>query len=198
MLIKEIIYSIVACKPSFIKNLRVSKNTHVYVSKSANVQVSNYSRINIPERHDIKTNRGQFLVEKNATVNIGSITTMDGSCIFAWNNSNLTIGDRVFFNKNTYLWCTNSITIGSDTIIAPDVIIRDSDGHFIEGKNKIAPITIGNHVWIGAKTIILKGVTIGDNTVIGAGSVVAHDIPSNCLAVGNPAKIIRENIEWHY
>lgn len=198
MLINEIIHKILVWKPTFIKNLRVSKNTHVYVAKSAKVHISNRSYINYPEKHDIKANRGRFYVEKNAQVTIGNINTQDGVCIYVWSNSNLTIGDRVFFNRNTYLWCAKSITIGSDTIVAPDVIIRDSDGHFLDGRDKHAPVIIGNHVWIGSRAIILKGVTIGDNAVIGANSVVTHDIPANCLAAGNPAKIIRENIKWQY
>ena len=53
------------------------------------------------------------------------------------------------------------------------------------------PITIGSHVWIGGSTTVCPGVTIGDNVVIGAGSVVVHDIPDNCLAVGNPARVVR-------
>ncbi|MBO5672720.1 MAG: hypothetical protein J6R59_13525 [Paludibacteraceae bacterium] len=55
---------------------------------------------------------------------------------------------------------------------------------------------IGKHVWIESSVIILKGVTIGDDTIIGAGSLVTHDIPLGCLAVGNPARVIRENKTW--
>ena len=59
-----------------------------------------------------------------------------------------------------------------------------------------APISIGNHVWIGAGATILKGVTIGDNAIIGAGSVVTKDVPPNTIVAGNPAHIIRQRIEW--
>lgn len=55
-----------------------------------------------------------------------------------------------------------------------------------------APVTLGNNVWIGGGSIILPGVTIGDNTTIGAGSVVTKDIPANCLAVGNPCRVVRQ------
>ncbi|MEG2632990.1 MAG: DapH/DapD/GlmU-related protein, partial [Oscillospiraceae bacterium] len=61
-------------------------------------------------------------------------------------------------------------------------------------KTKTAPVHIGNNVWIGGGAIILPGVTIGDNAVIGAGSVVTKDIPSNTVAVGNPCRVLRQNI----
>ena len=198
MFIKEILYKLVVEKPSHVKNLYVSKNTHVYIDKSAGVQISHHSLFNYPELHDIKTNRGSFIIEKNANVNIGSLTSRSGTFVFVGDNALLNIGENVFINRNSFLWCANSITIGSNTLIAPDTIICDSDGHFIDKRSKSAPIIIGNHVWIGARTIITKGVTIGDGSVIGAGSIVTHDVPPNCLVAGNPAKIIRENIEWQY
>lgn len=93
------------------------------------------------------------------------------------------------------------VQVGSETIIAPNVTIMDSDFHIpwppekrmtYSGVEHDAPVFIGKRVWIGANTIILKGVTIGDNTVIGAGSVVVKDIPPNVLAAGNPARVVRE------
>lgn len=77
-------------------------------------------------------------------------------------------------------------------------MIRDSDNHDIlrNGYVKSKPIKIGNHVWIGLRAIILKGVTIGNDSIIGAGAVVTKDVPPNCLVVGTPAKIIRRNINW--
>ena len=90
------------------------------------------------------------------------------------------------------------IQIGTDVLIAEYVTIRDQD-HLFDGAGitsrsgfSTAPIVIGNNVWLGAKVTVTKGVTIGDNVVIGANSVVAHDIPANCIAVGAPARVIRE------
>ena len=84
------------------------------------------------------------------------------------------------------------------TIISKDVHIRYSDTHTILNSNhvKTQPVYIGKNVWIGVGVKILKGVTIGDGAIIGAGSVVTKDIPEKCLAVGNPAKVIRKNVEW--
>ena len=88
------------------------------------------------------------------------------------------------------------MTIGSDTTIADDVIIRDYDGHYVNDGIKTAPVSIGNHVWIGSKSMILKGVTIGEGSVVAAGAVVVRDVPPHTLVGGVPAKVIKENITW--
>lgn len=85
------------------------------------------------------------------------------------------------------------IHIGNDVTLAPrvQILAHDASMHRATGYTYIAPVHIGNNVFIGAGTIILPGVTIGDNVVVGAGSVVSKDIPSNSIAVGNPAKTIK-------
>lgn len=92
------------------------------------------------------------------------------------------------------------IKIGNNVAIGPYVRIRDSDSHDFEypGYNKpnTAPIIIEDHVWIALGVTILKGVTIGEGAVIAAGSVVNKSIPPHCLAGGNPAKVLRENVDW--
>ena len=86
------------------------------------------------------------------------------------------------------------IRIGDNVTLAPRVHIlaHDASMHRATGYTYIAPVHIGNNVFIGAGTIVLPGVTIGDNVVIGAGSVVTKDIPSNSVAVGNPAHRIKD------
>lgn len=101
-----------------------------------------------------------------------------------------------FINSNCEIRCSESISIGENVAIAPDVIIRDSDDHQIVGSKKSPPIKIGNHVWIGTRAMILKGVSVGDNSVIAAGSIVTHDVPSNCLVAGVPAVVKKEKISW--
>ncbi len=103
-----------------------------------------------------------------------------------------------FINENVQITCGSRITIGKGCAIARDVIIRDYDAHTIDipGFKIAEPITIGDHVWIGTRAIILKGVEIGDGAVIAAGSIVTKNIPSNCIAAGIPAKVIKENIKW--
>jgi acetyltransferase-like isoleucine patch superfamily enzyme len=93
----------------------------------------------------------------------------------------------------------DNITIGNDVIIARDVVIRDNDGgHEIlaEGYKKTAPVTIGNHVWIGQGAMIMKGVTIGDGAIIGAGAWVAKDVKPKTLVLADPARAVQKDIEW--
>lgn len=122
-------------------------------------------------------------------------------CIFVNNNAKLSIGDDVGISS-ACIWCDESIVIGDHVRIGGDCIILDTDCHSINyidrrqvdsdrNGTKTKPVRIGNDVLIGARTIVLKGVTIGDRSVIGASSVVTQNIPSDCIAVGNPCTIIR-------
>lgn len=109
---------------------------------------------------------------------------------------NITIGKEVMINYNCTLLDVCPIIIGDYTLIGPNTGIYTAT-HPIDPKARLKkefgkPITIGKHVWIGGSCVILPGVTIGDNSVIGAGSTVVHDIPSNVVAVGNPCKVIKE------
>ncbi|MBW7954460.1 hypothetical protein H3C61_01475 [Candidatus Gracilibacteria bacterium] len=116
---------------------------------------------------------------------------------------NIEIGNNVFINEfgsiNAGISEDSKITIGDNVMFGPGVFLQSGDHSFKKGEiymfsneGKSLPIIIGNNVWVGARTIVLKGVTIGDNSVIGAGSVVTKDIPSGVVAVGNPAKVIKE------
>jgi acetyltransferase-like isoleucine patch superfamily enzyme len=78
-------------------------------------------------------------------------------------------------------------------------VIRDSDNHLLDGRDRrSAPIRIGDHVWIGLRATILKGVTIGDGAVVAAGALVIHDVPPGALVGGVPARVIRENVTWQH
>ncbi len=106
-------------------------------------------------------------------------------------NSIITFGDDVKLNRGVTIWAQSKIDIGASTIIGDGTWILDSDWHGLDGSGpKIIPIKIGTHVWIGYRAIILKGVTIGDNAVIGAGSVVTRNVEKNSIVAGNPAKQI--------
>lgn len=113
-----------------------------------------------------------------------------------WGGRYLRLGDRVYANYNLTLVDDTWITIGSFTMIGPNVTIATAC-HPAEpelrrrGLQYNQPVTIGENVWIGSGAIILPGVTIGDNSIIGAGSVVTKDIPAGVTAVGNPCKVLR-------
>ena len=103
-----------------------------------------------------------------------------------------------YINRNCRIKCFNRIEIGKQVAISENVTLRDSDVHKITGStnSNTKPIKIGNHVWIGTNSIILKSVSIGDGAVVAAGSLVNKDVPSRSLVAGIPAKIIRSSVEW--
>jgi maltose O-acetyltransferase len=110
--------------------------------------------------------------------------------------TNIIIGDGVFFNFNCVVLDVMQVSIGSRTLFGPNVQIYTATHpmNFSErakGLEYAKPITIGEDVWIGGSAVICPGVTIGDRTVIGAGSVVTKNIPSDVFAVGNPCRVIR-------
>ncbi|MET7387077.1 sugar O-acetyltransferase [Streptomyces sp. NPDC005529] len=111
--------------------------------------------------------------------------------------SNITIGARTFVNYNLTALDVARITIGEDCQLGPNVQLL-TPTHPLEPdprRDKLEaarPITIGDNVWIGGGAIVCPGVTIGDNSVVGAGAVVTRDIPADVVAVGNPARPVRE------
>lgn len=114
-----------------------------------------------------------------------------------WGGKNVHLGKNVYFNFNVTLVDDTHIYVGDYTMLGPNVVVATA-GHPIlpELREKALqfnlPVKIGRNCWLGAGVIVLPGVTIGDNTVIGAGSVVTKDIPANVVAVGNPCKVLRE------
>ncbi len=110
--------------------------------------------------------------------------------------TNIKLGERVFFNFNCVVLDVTYVTIGSRTLFGPNVQIYTATHplNHIErasGLEFAKPIVIGEDVWIGGSVVICPGVTIGDRSVIGAGSVVTRDIPPDVFAAGNPCKVIR-------
>lgn len=113
--------------------------------------------------------------------------------ISVWKNATLTIGDECFFNDAVTICSTQNISIGSHAKIGDQVHIYDSDFHQVIPGREVyqSDVSIGCNVWIGAKSMILAGSSIGDNSVVAAGSIVKGDIPKNCVAAGSPAKVIK-------
>ncbi len=113
---------------------------------------------------------------------------------------NISVGVNFYTNHNCTILDGAKVTFGDNVFIAPNCVISTA-GHAIDSEQRAngleiaRPIKIGNNVWLGANVSVLPGVTIGDNTIIGAGSVVNRDIPSNVIAVGNPCRVIRQITE---
>ena len=142
-------------------------------------------------------NDPELTQDRNVTVrklqDYNSVVQQPLFCTYGYNTC---VGDNFFLNVNGKLMDSGKITIGDNVFIAPNVCIVTEEHAMdvkqrLEGLEYTHPVTIGNNVWICTGAIILPGVTIGDNSVIGAGSVVTKDIPANSLAVGNPCRVIR-------
>ena len=114
-----------------------------------------------------------------------------------WAGKHVHLGRDVYFNFNVTLVDDADIFIGDNTMVGPNTVIATA-GHPVcpeireRGGQFNIPVHIGRNCWLGAGVIVLPGVTIGDNTVVGAGSVVTRDLPANVVAVGNPCRVLRE------
>ncbi len=179
-------------------------------------KIDNDSSLNILNENIIihplsKISYNRIKLKKNCAVSVSENTQVDGSIIFDNDNAKVLIGKRSFVSA--IIICAESVEIGNDVMISWGTTIIDHNSHSIsfskrsedvknwmQGKKdwenvKISPIKIYDKVWIGFNAIILKGVTIGEGAVIGAGSVVTKDVPPWTIVAGNPARIIRELLE---
>ncbi len=106
----------------------------------------------------------------------------------------ITVGKYCLICPGVRIGSVHEIRVGDNCMIASNAYLTDSDWHDIYNRisiGKTAPIRIENNVWIGDSAIICKGVTIGENSIVGAGAVVVDSIPANCVAAGNPARIVK-------
>lgn len=117
---------------------------------------------------------------------------------------NLIVGDKFSCNVNTLISCNHKITFGSECLLGWNVNIRDSDNHTVivndvPREKDFCPVSIGNHVWIASYADVLKGVSIPDNSIVAYRACVTKSFfnSTGVLLAGCPAKVIRENINWH-
>lgn len=139
-------------------------------------------------------------LQENAKLIVeGKFLLSYGSTIQVFKNGVLRLHSG-FTNCGTVIGAAYEINIGEDFLGGRNIVIYDSDGHAIIKDGKEMPryktVRIGNHVWIGAGSTVLKGVTIGDGSILGANSTAVKDIPPMCSAAGNPAQVISNNITW--
>ena len=144
--------------------------------------------------------RGKARVENSGGhIAIGDRVLIDGRTVLvelvAHKGGQLSIGDSTFINYGTSISAHEEVRIGRGCLIGNYTLIMDNDyhdmrDHLMPGAS--APIVIEDRVWLGARVTVLKGVRIGENSVIGAGSVVTRDIPAGVFAAGSPARVVRE------
>ena len=140
----------------------------------------------------------------NSSVEIGEGCNLSNTTIYGAQDCHVLVGAQCTFTARArfIMHEPSRIRIGQDCMIAADVQFMTSDNHTIydtESQARINPannIDIGDHVWIGLQCFVMKGARVGRNSIIGLRSVVTREIPENCLAVGAPARVIRENTSW--
>ncbi|MTJ11419.1 acyltransferase [Anabaena sp. UHCC 0187] len=147
---------------------------------------------------EIPRNFQDIEIESNCALDQGVILLCSGEPL---THPKIHIGADTYINRNTFLDAIESLTIGNNCAIGPGCYITDHDHGLDPNFPPLAqpmvskPTIIGDRVWIGANVTILKGVTIGCDTVVGAGSVVTKDLPERAIAVGVPAKVIKQRID---
>jgi galactoside O-acetyltransferase len=146
-----------------------------------------------------------------AEINIGAHCFIQGQVVAERNESRINLADHVLLGGGSVIDCALSVTVERNVLISYACVIADADNHSLYAEQRVndlatwmdgrrhdwshtemAPIRICEGAWIGARSIILKGVTIGAGAVVGMGSVVTKDVPPRTVVGGNPARIIRE------
>jgi len=168
--------------------IKISGNNNIlYIGKNSLLRDSNIF---------IKGNNNIIYIGDNCVVNNTSI-------ILDNEGSEIRIGNKTSIAKIQIVSLEPyKIEIGEDCMLSYDIEIRNTDSHKIYDKNtnerinEGSSINIGNHVWLGMRAVILKGVNIGHNSIVAAGSIVTKDVKANTIVSGNPAKQIKENVYW--
>ena len=160
------------------------------IVKQGTVTFKGRQRINFDNEISIRGEKSNITLGNN-------ITTGKNVC-FRIRNGNLKLGDKAYFNNGCMVVCYEEIKIGSGCSFGPNVMIFDHDHDYKHPEGikaniyKTAGITIGNNVWVGANSVILRGSKIGDNCVIGAGCIVKGDIPMNTIFTHDREGSIKE------
>lgn len=181
------------------KYVNVLSHCALDIAKTADVEIGGLVSFN---QKRTRGSKGEFrlLVEDGATLTFGkghSYFKYD-SDVQVFKGAQLLIG-RCSTNIGLKIVCADKIVIGNDVHIGRDVWIRDNNGgHYVivKGYKDKAPVIIGDNVWICSNVSITKGVTIGEGAIISSNSVVTTNIPAHCIASGNPAEVIAENVYW--
>ena len=133
------------------------------------------------------------IFNRGGTITIENCQFYNGVRLEVYRGASLFIGNGTYLNRNTVIITVGNIKIGKNCRIGWDVVIMDSDLHPVDALDQPTeskPVIIGNDVWIGCRSIILKGVQIGDGSAVAAGSIVTKDVPPNSIVGGVPARII--------
>lgn len=176
------------------------RNSIVCIESGAKIILDGYLKLNAAILPNSKAESRVVLKENSVMEVNGNFTAYYNTEIYLFENSHLSVGWS-YINAGTQIRCMEKISIGNQCAIGRNVMIMDFDAHritFSDGTNNKStkPISIHDHVWIGANATILKGVTIGEGAIVGAGAVVTNDIPAHSIAIGVPARVMKEGVSW--
>lgn len=166
---------------------------HGSISLGGDLQFGGGTIRHVPVGSIIQIKKGGRLTTK------GNIGMMYGACVEVHEGGELTIGDKFGANMGLTIICGGKITIGEDVMCGRHVTLRNSNGNHpmnIPGAKNSRPLIIGDHVWFCENSTVMNGVKIGSGAVIGSYAVVYDNVPANTLVMGNPAKVVMENVQW--
>jgi maltose O-acetyltransferase len=146
--------------------------------------------------------RGRLQLSGCGEVVLGEGVSLNGTVVpielVTYTSGSIEIGNHTFINYGSSIAARASVKIGSHCHLGHYAFVMDNDQHDVVMHTELPPsnpVIIEDHVWIGSKTVVLPGVRIGSRAVIGAGSIVTKDIPPQCVAAGNPARVLRHLTE---
>lgn len=181
----------------------ITSGTNVRYSKAKIIFMEEQSSLSIAS--DVNLTDTEIIVGKGSKLTIGRGSTLKGK-VNIGSFSSVEIGSNLSVTSSLYIRVVEKtkVSIGNDCLIATGVTIRTNDGHPIydttsgERINHSQDITIGNHVWLGDEAAILKGVKIGDGSIVAMRSIVTKDVDSKVIVAGIPARVVRENCTWEH
>jgi acetyltransferase-like isoleucine patch superfamily enzyme len=182
-----------------LKYFLLNGNTVANIHESA--RIINKGELSLGIGPDMIASNGLCQLRMDAEtkiINNGLLEMGHGVKIIVYKGATLEFGDHVGINADCKIVCNKHISIGNNSLISWDVEIADNDGHYVlcDGHEESKPVIIGKNVWICSRAKILKGVTIGDGSIVATGAIVTKDVPANCLVGGVPAKIIKTGVSW--
>lgn len=170
--------------------VRMEKGAELQISKGAKLLINKDCISNGERKTTVRLDKGSKLTVKRY------FELYYDSDIVVFPGAELSLGSG-YINAGCKIRSAQSISIGENVAIGTDVTILDSDHHSICGKPiATAPVVIEDHVWIGTRVTILKGVTVGKGSIIAAGSVVTKSVPANSIVAGAPARVVKEGVWW--
>jgi len=198
------IRTIARLKTRIVGSGNTCSNLNIFTSKCNFEIIGSTNHISFGEFSKIGSVRLKIIGDNNTIIIGKHCRIMDSELWIEDNNCVISIGDFTTV-ESAHIAVTESnskIRIGEDCMLAKKIVIRTGDSHSIidlESNKRInyaKSVQIGNHVWVGERSTILKGVNIEDDVIIGTGAIITTDCPANVIMAGVPAKILRTNVTW--